>query len=93
MLSEVWEEKVLKQTNLSGARWLPFHYRALLIAFQSYKVHVFVAHFEEIINPDRPRKSSPIQIERAKNLLKLMKDFECRLFMFSCVTFSIAFHN
>eukprot|EP00731_Ephydatia_muelleri_P001585 Em0001g1585a len=80
MLGEVLEEKVLKLTNLSGARWLPFHYRALLIACQSYRV--FVAHFEEIISPDRPRKSSPTQIGRAKNLLKFMKDFECLLFMF-----------
>ena len=80
MLCEVLEEKVLKPTNLSGARWLPFHYRALLIACQSYRV--FVAHFEEIISPDRPRKSSLTQIGRAKNLLKFTKDFECLLFMF-----------
>ena len=80
MLGEVLEEKVLKPTNLSGARWLPFHYRALLTACQSYRV--FVTHFEEIISPDRPRKSSPTQIGRAKNLLKFMKDFECLLFMF-----------
>ena len=36
----------------------------------------------QIINPDRPRKSSPTKIGRAKNLLKFMKDFERLLFMF-----------
>ncbi|KAI9532505.1 hypothetical protein NQZ68_031207 [Dissostichus eleginoides] len=51
MLADAMEEKVLKPTNLKGARWLPYIHKATQILCNSYAI--FVAHSEDQVSPER----------------------------------------
>ncbi|XP_058630025.1 zinc finger protein 862-like [Onychostoma macrolepis] len=56
LIAEALEEKVLKPSNLHGARWLPYVHRATKILCDSY--HIFVAHFEDLLSVERKPKST-----------------------------------
>ncbi|KAK1898159.1 Zinc finger protein 862 [Dissostichus eleginoides] len=51
MTNYAMEEKVLKPTNLKGARWLPYIHKATQILCNSYAI--FVAHSEDQVSPER----------------------------------------
>ncbi|KAK1907004.1 Zinc finger protein 862 [Dissostichus eleginoides] len=71
MLADAMEEKVLKPTNLKGARWLPYIHKATQILCNSYAI--FVAHFEDQVSPERTTRPSPAVMGRAKNILHYLK--------------------
>jgi len=71
MLADAMEEKVLKPTNLKGARWLPYIHKATQILCNSYAI--FVAHSEDQVSPERTPRPSPAVMGRAKNILHYLK--------------------
>ncbi|KAM3871389.1 LOW QUALITY PROTEIN: apoptosis-stimulating of p53 protein 1-like [Diretmus argenteus] len=79
MLADALEDKVLKPTNLKGARWLPYIHKATQILCNGYAV--FVAHFEDQVSPERTPKPSPAVVGRAKNILQYLKTKENVQFM------------
>ncbi|KAJ8333912.1 hypothetical protein SKAU_G00412310 [Synaphobranchus kaupii] len=88
MLAQALEEKVLKPTNLRGARWLPYIHKATKILCTSYAV--FVAHFEDQISPERTPQPSAAVLGRAKNILKYLKCHKNVQFMhFMCDTLDL----
>ncbi|KAJ8352273.1 hypothetical protein SKAU_G00237490 [Synaphobranchus kaupii] len=74
MIAEALEEKVLKRSNLHGARWLPYVHRAIKIVCDSYQV--LLAHFEDMASTERNPKLSATVIGRAKQVTGYLKNYD-----------------
>ena len=70
LLADALEEKVLKPTNLSGTRWLPYIEKALEVLTKNFRV--ILAHFEHIVES----RSGTADVQgRAKFVSKKLKDY------------------
>ncbi|KAJ8014476.1 hypothetical protein DPEC_G00040630 [Dallia pectoralis] len=85
LIAEALEEKVLKPSNLHGARWLPYVHRATKIVCDSYPV--LLAHFEDMASMERNPKPSPAVVGRAKQVTGYLKNLHHLIFLhFMCDT-------
>ncbi|XP_073716873.1 zinc finger protein 862-like [Misgurnus anguillicaudatus] len=85
LIAEALEEKVLKPSNLQGARWLPYVHRATKIVCDSYPV--LLAHFEDMASMERNPKPSPAVVGRAKQVTGYLKSLHHLIFLhFMCDT-------
>ncbi|XP_034054195.1 E3 SUMO-protein ligase KIAA1586-like [Gymnodraco acuticeps] len=80
LVAEALEEKVLKPTNLAGARFLPYIHKANKIVCESYAV--FVTYFQDLISTERRPKPSPKVRGRAYRILTFLMDYDNVLFSY-----------
>ncbi|KAF3842334.1 hypothetical protein F7725_024285, partial [Dissostichus mawsoni] len=80
LVAEALEEKVLKPTNLAGARFLPYIYKANKIVCESYAV--FVTYFQDLLSTERRPKPSPKVRGRAYRILTFLMNYDNVLFSY-----------
>lgn len=79
-LAEALEEKILKPTNLSGTRWLPFIESALHVLVIDFRV--ILAYFEHVVES---RTGSAEVQGRAHFISKKLKEYKFLYLTFFCL--------